>query len=72
MLVNPQKNPVIRYGYNEYMVHHYKDMTKMVEICELESYAKGAQDTNWKTSMGEEMHALVKMRLGPQLTPQKE
>ena len=26
-----QKNPMIRYGYNEYMAHHYAYMTKMEE-----------------------------------------
>ena len=39
------KNPVIRYGYNEYMVHHFAYMRKVVEIRKLESYAKEAYDT---------------------------
>ena len=34
-------------------------MTKVVEIRELESYAKAAQDAKWRIAMGEEMHALV-------------
>ena len=32
-----QKNPVIRYGYNEYMEHHYAYMENVAEIRELES-----------------------------------
>ena len=50
------KNLVTRYGYSEYM---YVYMTKVVEIRELESYAKAAQDAKWRIAMGEEMHALV-------------
>ena len=41
-----QKNPVVRFGYNEYMAHHYVYMTRVVEVREPESYA-------------EEMHALA-------------
>ena len=40
-----QKNPVIRYGYNEYIVHHFAYMRKVAEIRNLESYAKEAYDT---------------------------
>ena len=32
------KNPVKRYEYNEYMVHHYAYMTRVAKVCKLESY----------------------------------
>ena len=35
-----QKTPVICYGYNEYMVHHYAYMMKVASIRELESFAE--------------------------------
>ena len=34
-----QRNPVIRYMYNEYMTHHYVYITNVAEIRETESYA---------------------------------
>ena len=52
------KKPVIRYGYNEYMAHHYAYMTKAVEVCELESYAEASQDAKWRSAMEEEMWTL--------------
>ena len=36
------KNPVIRYAYNEYMMHHYVYLTKVAEIRESESYVEVA------------------------------
>ena len=27
-----QKNPIVRYGYNEYMVHHYAYTTLVAEV----------------------------------------
>ena len=47
-----QKNPVVRFGYNEYM-------TRVAEVCELESNAEAAKDANWRAAMEEEMHALA-------------
>ena len=41
-----QKNPLKRYGYNEYMTHHYAYMTKVAEVREPESYAEAAKDAN--------------------------
>ena len=32
-----QKNPVVRFGYTEYMVHHYAYMTRVAEVRESES-----------------------------------
>ena len=49
------ENPIIWYKYNEYMAHHYAYMAKVVEVCELESYAKAAKDANWRATMDEEM-----------------
>ena len=54
-----QKNPVARFGYNEYMAHHYAYMTHVAEVHEPESYAEAAKDANWCATMKEEMHALV-------------
>ena len=33
-----QKNPVVRFGYNEYVAHHYAYMTRVAEVREPESY----------------------------------
>ena len=54
-----QKNPVVRFGYNEYTAHHYAYMTRVVEVREPESYAEAAKDANWSTAMEKEMHALA-------------
>ena len=56
---NHLKNPINRYGYNEYMVQHYAYMTRVVEVCELESYVEAAKDANWRAAMEEEMRALT-------------
>ena len=37
------------------MAHHYAYMTHVVEVRELESYAKAAKDANWHAAMEEEM-----------------
>ena len=54
-----QKNPVVRFGYNEYMAHHYAYITPVAEVCEPESYAEAAKNANWRAAMEEEMHALA-------------
>ena len=54
-----QKNPVVRFGYKEYMVHHYAYMIRVAKVRELESYAEAAKDVNWRAAMEEEMHALA-------------
>ena len=41
-----QKNPVVRFGYNEYMAHHYAYMTPVAEVREPESYVEAAKDAN--------------------------
>jgi hypothetical protein len=53
------KKPVERFGYNEYMAHHYAYMTRVAEVRELESYAEAAEDANRRAAMEEEMHALA-------------
>ena len=53
------KNPVVRYGYSEYMVHHYTYIMKVAEDCEPETYSEAAKDPCWIEEMREEMHALV-------------
>ena len=59
-----QKNLVIRYGYNEYMAHHYVYMANVEDVCELESYAEMVKDANWRATMEEEVRALAKKRHG--------
>ena len=54
-----RKNPVVRFGYNEYMAHHYAYMTRVAEVREPKSYAEAAKDTNWRAAMEEEMRALA-------------
>ena len=56
---NRQKNPIVRFGYNEYMAHHYAYMTRVAEVREPEHYAEAAKDANWCAAMEEEMHALA-------------
>ena len=41
-----QKNPVVRFGYNEYMAYHYAYMTHVAEVREPESYTKATKDAN--------------------------
>ena len=60
-----RKNVVVRFGYNEYMAHHYAYMTHVAEVREPESYAKAAKDANWRAAMEEEM---LKTRPGTWLT----
>ena len=54
-----RRTPVVRFGYDEYMAHHYVYMTRVAEVREPESYAEAAKDANWRAAMEEEMHALV-------------
>ena len=54
-----QKNPVMRFRYNEYMAQHYAYMTRVAEVREPESYAEAAKDAKWHAAMEEEMHALA-------------
>ena len=49
----------MRFGYNEYMAHHYAYMTLLAEVCEPESYAEAAKDANCRAAMEEEMHTLA-------------
>ena len=49
----------MRFGYNEYMAHHYAYMTRVAEVREPESYAKAPKDANWCAAMEEEMHILA-------------
>ena len=51
----PQKNPVVWFGYNEYMAHRYAYMSRVAEVREPKSYAKAT----WRAAMEEEMHALA-------------
>ena len=51
-----QKNPVMRFKYNEYNVHHYAYMTKVVKVREPESYTEAAKGANWRATMEEGMH----------------
>jgi hypothetical protein len=53
------KKPVKRFGYNEYMAHHYAYMARVAKVREPESYAEAVEDANWRAAMEEEMHALA-------------
>ena len=41
-----QKNPMMRFGYNECMVHHYAYMTRVVEVRDPESYTEAVKNAN--------------------------
>ena len=49
----------MRFGYNEYMAHHFAYMMRVLEVRDPESYAEVAKDANWRAAMEEEMHALA-------------
>ena len=54
-----QKNPIVRFGYNEYMAHQYTYMTRVAGVRDPESYAEVAKDANLHAAMEEEMLSLV-------------
>ena len=54
-----RRTPVVRFGYDEYMAHHYAYMTHVTKVREPESYAEAAKDANWPAVMEEEMQALA-------------
>ena len=54
---NRQKNPIVRFGYSEYMAHHYAFMMVTTDQ-EPETYKEASQDPRWIEAMREEMRAL--------------
>ena len=55
-----EKNPVSRFGYNNYMAYHYAFMIKVAADRELETFAEAAKNPRWVEAMNEEMQALSK------------
>ena len=55
-----EKNPVSRFGYNDYMAYHYAFMMKVATVWKPEFFSKAAKDLRWIEAMNEEMHALWK------------
>ena len=53
-----EKNPVSRFGYNDYMAYHYAFMMKVATIREPETFSEVAKDPRWIEAMNEEMRAL--------------
>ena len=53
-----QKNPVSRFGYNDYMSYHYAYMMKVTSVREPETFSDAAKDPRWVAAMNEEMEAL--------------
>ena len=49
---------MVRFGYNNYMAHHYAYMTRVVDVHEPDCYAQAVKDANWCATMEEEKHAL--------------
>jgi hypothetical protein len=45
------RNPVVRFGYNEYMAHHYAYIARVAEVREPKSYEEAAEDANWRTAI---------------------
>ena len=69
-----EKNPVSRFGYNDYMAYHYAYMMKVTSVREPETFSEAAKDPRWVAAMNEEMEALCKNEtwdLVPH-TPQKK
>ena len=55
-----EKNPVSRFGYNDYMAYHYAFMMKVATVREPETFSEAAKDPRWIEAMNEEMQALRK------------
>ena len=55
-----EKNPVSRFGYDEYMAYHYAFMMKVATVREPETFSEAAKDPRWIEAMNEEMRALRK------------
>ena len=55
-----EKNPVSRFGYNDYMAYHYAYMMKVTSVRKPETFSEAAQDPRWVAAMNEEMEALCK------------
>ena len=59
-----EKNPVSRFGYDEYMAYHYAFMMKVAIVREPETFSEAAKDPRWIEAMNEEMRAIARMRHG--------
>ena len=55
-----EKNPVSRFGYNDYMAYHYAYMMKVTSLQELETFSEATKEPRWVAAMNEEMDALWK------------
>ena len=55
-----EKNPVSRYGYDEYMTYHYAFMMNVASVREPETLSEAVKDPRWIDAMNEEMGALRK------------
>ena len=55
-----EKNPVRRFGYNDYMPYHYAYMIKVTSVREPETLSEAAKDPRWVAAMSEELGALCK------------
>ena len=58
-LSSREKNRVTRFGYNEYMAHHYAFMIKVGAEREPYNFTKAAPKPRWMQCMDEEMQPLV-------------
>ena len=52
-LSTQEKNPVIRFGYDDYMAYHYALMMKVATIHELEKFFETTKDPRWVAAMNE-------------------
>ena len=55
-----EKNPVSRFGYNDYMAYHYAYMMKVNSVRGPETFSEAAKNPRWIATMNEEMEALCK------------
>ena len=53
-----EKNPVCRFGYNDYMAYEYAFMMKVATVRESETFSEVAKDPRWIEAMNEEIQAL--------------
>ena len=55
-----EKNPVSRFGYNDYMAYRNAFMMKVTTVWEPETLSEAIKDLRWFAAINEEMEALCK------------
>ena len=59
-----EKNPIRRFGYNDYMAYHYAFMMKVATDREPENFAEAVNNPRWVEAINEESKHLARTRHG--------